>query len=150
MLCFPSVTYWKEALSRISARAGCSARTEPSYASVGVAAVGRQGAQADIEVTLPPLHSPTLQLMDIFMIHPCCPTYVAAASQTRVAAAALRDRSKHQAHAGHLHPGHTFVPASVETYGHLGKPIMRYLDGSYPERYRIGPLSGCHPGVVSC
>jgi hypothetical protein len=26
-----------------------------------------------------------------------------------------------------LHPGHTFVPASVETYGHLGKPIMRYL-----------------------
>jgi hypothetical protein len=26
-----------------------------------------------------------------------------------------------------VHPGHTFVPASVETYGHLGKPIMRYL-----------------------
>jgi hypothetical protein len=26
-----------------------------------------------------------------------------------------------------LHPGHTFVPASVETYGHLGRPIMLYL-----------------------
>jgi hypothetical protein len=26
-----------------------------------------------------------------------------------------------------MHPGHTFVPASVETYGHLGRPIMRYL-----------------------
>jgi hypothetical protein len=29
-------------------------------------------------------------------------------------------------HAGHLHPCHTFVAASVETYRHLGKPIMRY------------------------
>jgi hypothetical protein len=61
------------------------------------------------------------------MIHPRCATYVAAASQTRGAAAALRDRDKYRAHAGHLHPGHTFVPASVETYGHLGKLIMRYL-----------------------
>jgi hypothetical protein len=25
------------------------------------------------------------------------------------------------------HPGHTFVPDSEETYGHLGRPIMRYL-----------------------
>jgi hypothetical protein len=117
--------HWKEALTRISARAGCNARTEPSYTSVGVAAVGRQGARADIEVTLPPPHGPTL--LDISMIHPRCATYVAAASQTRGAAAALRDRDKYRAHAGHLHPGHTFVPASVETYGHLGKPIMRYL-----------------------
>jgi hypothetical protein len=60
-------------------------------------------------------------------IHPHCVTYVAAASQTRGAAAALRDRDKYRANAGHLHPGHTFVPASVETYGHLGRPIMRYL-----------------------
>jgi hypothetical protein len=29
--------------------------------------------------------------------------------------------------AGHLHPGHTFVLASVKTYGHLGRPIMPYL-----------------------
>jgi hypothetical protein len=40
--------------------------------------------------------------------------------------AALRDMDKYRAHAGHLHPGHTFVPATIETYGHLGKPIMRY------------------------
>jgi hypothetical protein len=117
--------HWKEALSRISARAGCNARTEPSYNSVGVAAAGRQGVRADIEVTLPPPHGPTL--MDISMIHPRCATYVAAASQTRGAAAALRDRDKYRAHAGHLHPGHTFVPASFETYGHLSRPIMRYL-----------------------
>jgi hypothetical protein len=43
---------------------------------------------------------------------------------TQGAAAALRDRSKYKAHAGHLHPGHTFVPASIKTYGHLGKPVM--------------------------
>jgi hypothetical protein len=115
----------KEALSRISARAGCNARTEPAYTSVGAAASGRQGARADIEVTLPPPHGPTL--LDISMIHPRCSTYVAAASQTRGAAAALQDRDKYRAHAGHLHPGHTFVPASVEMYGYLGRPIMQYL-----------------------
>jgi hypothetical protein len=61
------------------------------------------------------------------MIHPRCPTYAAATSQKRGTAAALHDMHKHQGHAGHLHPGHTFVPASVGTYGHLGRPIMRYL-----------------------
>jgi hypothetical protein len=61
------------------------------------------------------------------MIHPRCATYVATASQTRGAAAALRDRDKNRAHAVHLHPGHTFVPASVETYGHLGRRYLRTL-----------------------
>jgi hypothetical protein len=61
------------------------------------------------------------------MVHPRCPTYIAAASQERGTAPALRDRSKYRRHAGHPLPGHTFVLASVETYGHLGKPIMCYL-----------------------
>jgi hypothetical protein len=67
------------------------------------------------------------RLLDASMIHPHCPTYVAATSQTRGAAAALRDRSKYQAHAGHLHPCHTFVPTSVWMYGHLGRPNMLYI-----------------------
>jgi hypothetical protein len=92
------------------------------------------------EVTLPLSHGPTL--LDISMIHPCCATCVAATSQTRGPAAALRDRDKYRAHTGHLHPGHTFVPASVEMYGHLGRPIIRYL--------RTLTLSGCHPGIVPC
>ena len=29
---------------------------------------------------------------------------------------------------GHYHPGYTFIPASVETYGYLGKPLVRYLN----------------------
>jgi hypothetical protein len=61
------------------------------------------------------------------MIHLRCATYVAAASQMRGAAAAQRDRDTYRAHAGHLHHGQTFVPASVETYGHLGRCSMRYL-----------------------
>jgi hypothetical protein len=58
------------------------------------------------------------------MIYRCCPTYVAAASQTLGIAVALCDGSKHCADADHVRPGHTFVPSSVETYLHLGKPIM--------------------------
>jgi hypothetical protein len=61
------------------------------------------------------------------MIHPRCATYVAAASQTIGAPAALRHRDKCRAHAGHLHPGHTFVPASVVMSGRLCRPIMWYL-----------------------
>jgi hypothetical protein len=76
-------------------------------------------------VTLPPPYGPTL--LDISGLHPRCSIYVAAASQKRGAAAALHDRDKYRAHASHMHPGHTFMPASVETYGHLGRPIMRYL-----------------------
>jgi hypothetical protein len=78
-----------------------------------------------MKVTLPPPHGPTL--LDFSMIHPHCPTYDVAASQTRGAAAALRDRSKYRARAGLLHPRHTSVPSSVETYGHLGGLIMLYL-----------------------
>jgi hypothetical protein len=78
-----------------------------------------------MQVTLPPPCGPTV--LDISMIHPRCPTCVAAASQTTDAAAALRDRIKYRAHAGHLHPGHAFVPANVMTNGHRGRPIMRCL-----------------------
>ena len=28
----------------------------------------------------------------------------------------------------HHHPGHTFIPALVETYGYLGKPLVRFLN----------------------
>jgi hypothetical protein len=116
---------WKEALSRISVHSGYRACRAPSYTSVGVAAVKRQGRRADTEVTLPLSHGPTL--LDMSMIHPRCPTYVAATTQTLGMAADLRDMSKERAHSGHLDPSHTFVPASLERYGHIGRPIMQYL-----------------------
>jgi hypothetical protein len=61
------------------------------------------------------------------MIHPLCQTDLAAAFQTRGIAADLRDRSKYCTHAGHLHPEHDFVPASLETCGHPRKPVMRCI-----------------------
>jgi hypothetical protein len=112
-----------EALSRISTRAGCTARTEPTYVSMGVATAGRQGAWVIIEVTLPPPHGATW--LGASMIQPRCPTYFAAASHLRCAA--LHNRGKDRAYAGHLHPGHTFVPASVESYRHIGRPVMPYI-----------------------
>ena len=41
-------------------------------------------------------------------------------------AAAKRDALKCWGHNGHHHPGYTFIPASVEKYGYLGKPLVRY------------------------
>ena len=39
-----------------------------------------------------------------------------------------RDALKYRGHNGHYHQGYTFIPASVETYGYLGKPRVRYLN----------------------
>jgi hypothetical protein len=62
------------------------------------------------------------------MINTPSPIYVAAISQTRGAAAALRDRHKYRAHASHLHPGHTFVPTGGRTFvpisGHTFVPTI--------------------------
>ena len=43
-------------------------------------------------------------------------------------AAAKRDALKYRGHNGHYHPGYTFIPASVETYGYLRKPLVRCLN----------------------
>ena len=40
----------------------------------------------------------------------------------------MRDALKYRGHNGHYHQGYTFIPASVETYGYLGKPLVRYLN----------------------
>jgi hypothetical protein len=72
----------------------------------------------------PPPHGP---MLDISMIHPHCPTYVAAAPQILGAAVALQHMSEYRAQEGRLHPCHTSVPASVETYGHFGKPVLWYI-----------------------
>ena len=117
---------WKEALCRVTSRAGCDCYSEPSYNTVGTAAAGRQGARADIDASLPRPHGRIL--LDISMTHPRCSSYVAVASRSPGAAAAKRDSDKYRSHAGHQHPGHTFVPATVETYGYLGKPLTRYLN----------------------
>ena len=44
---------WKDALSRVTACAGCSNRAKPGYNEVGMAAPGRAGSRAEIEARLP-------------------------------------------------------------------------------------------------
>jgi hypothetical protein len=116
---------WKAALSRLTSRAGVSNRMEPRYADVGLAAPGRQGARADIHATLPPPYGPTL--LDVSIIHPRSSSVIHQAACTRGSAAAFRDRQKYRANTAHQHAGHVFIPASVETYGYLGRPLVGYL-----------------------
>ena len=57
---------WKDALSRVTARAGYSNRVEPGY-EVGTAAPGRAGSRADIEARLPPPQGPAI--LDVPLTH---------------------------------------------------------------------------------
>ena len=41
---------------------------------------------------------------------------------------AKRDAVKYRRNNGHHHPGRTFIPASMETYGYLIKLLVRYLN----------------------
>ena len=66
-------------------------------------------------------------------------------------AAAKRDALKYGGHNGHYHPGYTFIPASVESYGYLGKPLVRYLNTLSEMAAACGPavtkgsiLAGAH------
>ena len=91
-----------------------------------MATPARAGSRADIEAKLRLPHGPTL--LDVSLSHPRAATYVRDAATMQGSAAAKRDGVKYQANSGHPHPGHTFHPASVETYGYLGKPLVRYLN----------------------
>ena len=101
-------------------------RVGPGYNEVGTDDPGRAGSRADIEARLPPPQGPAL--LDVSLTHPRAGTYVTDAATMQGSAAAKRDALKYRGHNGHYHPGHTFIPASVETYGYLGKPLVRYLN----------------------
>jgi hypothetical protein len=98
---------------------------KPHYADVSQAASGRQGACADISTTLPLPHGPTL--VDVCIIHPPSFTYLAHAARAKGSAAAFQDRQKYCSNSSHQHAVCTFVPAAVETYRKLGKPMVGYL-----------------------
>ena len=117
---------WNDARSRVTARAECSNRLEPGYNEKGMAALGRAGSRADIEAKLPPPHGRTL--LDVSLTHPRAATYLTDAAAMQGSAAAKQDAIQHRGNNGHHHPGHTFVPASAETCGYLGKALVRYLN----------------------
>ena len=66
-------------------------------------------------------------------------------------AAAKHDSLKYLGNNGHHHPGYTLIPASVGTYGYLGKPLVRYLNALSEVAAARGPavtigsfLAGTH------
>ena len=58
---------WKDALSCVTARAGCSNRVVPGYNEISTAAL-RAGSGPDIEAKPPLAHGPTL--LDVSLTHP--------------------------------------------------------------------------------
>ena len=92
---------------------------------MGTAAPGRAGSRADIEAKLPPSQGPNL--LDVSLTHPRAATYVTDAAAIQGSAAANQSL-KYWGNNGHHQPGHTFMPASEETYGYLGKRLVRYLN----------------------
>ena len=81
--------------------------------------------RADTEARLPPPHGRAF--LDVYVTHPRATTYVAGAAARQGSAAEKRDHIKHPEHNGHQHQGYTFTPASVDTYGYLGKPLASYI-----------------------
>ena len=115
---------WKEALSRVTARAGCSNRVEPGYNEVDTAGRGRADSRPDIEAKLPLPHGTTL--LDMSLTHPRAATDVTDADAIQGSTAAKCDAVKYRGNNGHHHPGHTFIPALLAIYVYLGKPLIRY------------------------
>ena len=80
-----------------------------------------------------------LTFLDVSLTHPRAATYAINAAAMQGCAAAKRDALKCLGNNSHHHPGHTFIPASVETLGHLGKPLVRYLKTLSEVAARRGP-----------
>jgi hypothetical protein len=64
---------------------------------------------------------------DVFVIHPGASTYCAVASKTDGGTAARRDAAKTSLYRGYGAGCYHFVPLTVETFGRLGKPLMKLI-----------------------
>ena len=62
------------------------------------------------------------------MVHPAASRYATNASARAGSAAAARDREKRSAYTSADPTGYHFVPFSVESYGHLGRPALEFLN----------------------
>ena len=115
--------YWKDALSAVATallaqiQGGGSSRPRPSISA-------RAGARTDIEARLPQPHGPAL--LDVSITHPRATTYVAGAAARQGSDAEKRDPVKRREHNGQ-HPSYSFISASVEAYGYVGKPPAYYI-----------------------
>jgi hypothetical protein len=68
-----------------------------------------------------------IAIADVSVTHPTSLNTLSRAAATTGAAALHRDRQKQTAYARVDPNGYSFVPFSVESYGHLGQPAMKLL-----------------------
>jgi hypothetical protein len=139
----------KGILRRVVHRAVIASALEPPLRrlpgladGVGTAAEGSSlcpEARGDILMVLP--RGITISdISDISVIHPLSINTLPRAATTAGAAASHRDQQKRTAHARVEHNGYGFVPFSVESYGRLGHPAMKFL-------HDLGEEAAGHGGV---
>ncbi len=68
----------------------------------------------------------TLQMVDVVVADPCCPSYVERASRRDLAAAAVAITRKEREYAGRL-AGTSFTPFALESFGALSAPADSLL-----------------------
>ena len=122
-----------EVVRRACRRAGYSTTREPLLralqrraASAGERARQRsapQDARGDLLVTL----DQRMHVGDVSIIHPACSTYRAKAAEEDGHAANLRDEQKQAKYDKYGDKAYSFVPLSIETYGRLGGPFMKFI-----------------------
>ena len=87
--------------------------------------VGRGGTNASRGDVL--VIAKSLTILDISVIHPCAASHIKHAKSDPGWAAAMRDEAKRKSYAAGGYEGYAFVPFSVESYGRLGQPAMKFL-----------------------
>jgi hypothetical protein len=97
----------------------------------------------DVQAFLPPPYGITV--LNISITHHSCATNVHQAAQRPGATATRRDRDKFRGIEGHALEGQTYVPASVETYGYLGKSLVQFLSqlSEVAAQRTLGLTKGC-------
>jgi hypothetical protein len=83
----------------------------------------RVEARGDILLALPG----GITIADISITHPLAINTLAAAATTAGAAAARREQQKRATYSRVEPNGYPFVPFSVESYGRIGQPAMKFL-----------------------
>jgi hypothetical protein len=64
---------------------------------------------------------------DVSVIHPGASTYCAVAAKTDGSTATRRDADKTALYRGYGAGCYRFVPLTVDTFGRLGKPLMKFI-----------------------
>jgi hypothetical protein len=123
MLCHDEIV---DGVRRALRRGGIPSTKEPRLAVLHPQPAGLRpptGACGDLLLSLEGQQC----MGDVSVIHPGASTYCAVAAKTDGGAAAQRDADKTALYQGCGAGCYRFVPLTVETFGRLGKPLMKLV-----------------------